>query len=74
MNRVDFGRLIASLRKEHEDEEGNPWSQDYLAQEANGAAGADLFSEDIIGRIERGKRSLDNETLLALAAALHLTS
>ena len=33
MNRLAFGRLIASLRKEHEDEEDNPWTQEKLAQE-----------------------------------------
>ena len=56
MNREDFGRLIASLRKEHEDDDGNSWNQETLAREANAAAGADLFSEDIVGRIERGNR------------------
>ena len=74
MNRVDFGKLVASLRKEHEDEDGRPWSRQSLAQEANAAAGAELFSKDIISRIERGERILDQETLLALAAALQLTS
>lgn len=74
MNRVDFGKLVASLRKEHDDEEDIPWTQERLAQEANLAAGAELFSEDIISSIERGKRALDAQTLLALATALQLTS
>jgi transcriptional regulator with XRE-family HTH domain len=74
MNKVDFGKLIASLRKEHDDEAGVPWTQAKLAEEANLAAGADVFTEYIIGSIERGNRNLDEQTLLALAAALQLTS
>jgi hypothetical protein len=74
MNLDDFGKLVASLRKEHEDEEDIPWTQGKLAEEANLAAGAEIFSADIISSIERGKRSLDEETLLALATALQLTS
>jgi transcriptional regulator with XRE-family HTH domain len=74
MNRKDFGKLIASLRREHEDEEGLPWTQERLAHEANAAAGAQVYNEDIISRIERGKRTFDRNTLLALAAALLLTS
>ena len=74
MNRIDFGKLITSLRKEHSDEDGRPWSQAEFAREANLALGAELFSENVIGKIERGKRNLDQETLLALAKALRLTS
>jgi transcriptional regulator with XRE-family HTH domain len=74
MNRIDFGKLVASLRKEHQDEEGAHWTQCELAQRANSAAGVQLFNEDIISFIERGKRSLDRQTLLALATALQLTS
>lgn len=74
MNRSDFGKLIASLRREHDDEEGIPWTQQRLAQEANAAAGVQLYNEDIISSIERGKRTFDRHTLLALTAALHLTS
>ena len=74
MNRKDFGKLIASLRKEHEDEEGLPWTQERLAQEANAAAGVQLYNEDIISSIERGKRKIDRQALLALATTLQLTS
>ena len=74
MNRVDFGRLLASLRKEHEGEDGNPWSQAVLARQLNLVLGAEVFTEDIVGKIERGIRGLDQEELLALAAALELTS
>jgi len=74
MNRVDFGKLVASLRKEHEDEEGAPWTQEKLAQEANLAADALLFNEDIVSSVERGIRNLDRQTLLAFATALQLTS
>ena len=74
MNQLDFGKLVASLRKEHEDEQGAPWTQEKLSQEANLAAGSLIFSEDIISSIERGKRNLERQTLLALATALQLTS
>jgi transcriptional regulator with XRE-family HTH domain len=74
MNRVDFGKLVASLRKEHEDEDGAPWTQEKLAQEANLAADALLFNEDIVSSVERGIRNLDRQTLLAFATALQLTS
>ena len=33
MNRLDFGELIRALRREHEDEDGAPWTQDQLAQD-----------------------------------------
>jgi transcriptional regulator with XRE-family HTH domain len=74
MKRSDFGELIASLRREHEDEEGNRWSQETLAREANLALGAELFSQRTISYIEQGRRHLDDEMLLALATALQLTS
>ena len=54
MNRVDFGKLVASLRREHEDEEDNRWTQEKLAEEVNTAAGAKLLTGVIIGSIERG--------------------
>ena len=74
MRQVDFGRLIASLRKEHEDEDGYPWSQAVLAQQFNLVLGAEVFNEHIVGKIERGQRGLDREELVALATALQLTS
>jgi transcriptional regulator with XRE-family HTH domain len=74
MNPVDFGRLVASLRKEHEDEQGQPWTQEKLAQEANLALRAELFSQRVVGSIERGERTLNGQALLALATALKLTS
>ena len=74
MNLVDFGKLVSSLRKEHEDAEGAPWTQKKLAQECSLAAGSSIFNEDIISSIERGKRNLDGHILLVLATALQLTS
>lgn len=74
MNLVDFGKLVASLRKEHEDEQGAAWTQNKLAQECSLAAGSSIFNEDIISSIERGKKNLDSRTLLPLATALQLTS
>ncbi len=74
MNREDFGKLIAALRKEHEDEDLKSWTQAKLAEEANLALGITLFNEDTISNIERGKRSVEQEALQALATALQLTS
>ncbi len=74
MNREDFGKLIAALRKEHEDEDLRPWTQTMLAEEANLASGIELFTEDTISSIERGKRSMDQLGLQAMATALQLTS
>lgn len=74
MNRADFGKLVASLRKEHDDESGVPWTQAKLAQEANSAVGAQLFSEYIVGAIERGTRHSDPQTLVALADVLQLST
>jgi hypothetical protein len=74
MNRVEFGKLVASLRREHEDEEGLPWTQARFASEANAITGVELLSEAIVGSIEQGRRGMDGETLLALAEGLRLTS
>ncbi len=74
MNRIDFGKLIAALRKEHEDEDLHPWTQSRLAEEANLASGVELLNEDTISNIERGKRGIEQETLKSLATGLRLTS
>ncbi len=74
MNPTDFGKLIASLRREHEDEDGAPWTQSRLAQECNLAAGSAAFNENVISSLERGRRHPDSDVLLALAGALRLTS
>jgi transcriptional regulator with XRE-family HTH domain len=74
MNRENFGRLIAAIRQEQRDENGLPWTQAQLAEEANRVAGAELFTKYIIGSIERGTHLIDAKTLPALATALQLTS
>ncbi len=74
MNREDFGKLIAALRKEHEDDDLRAWTQQRLAEEANLASCVELFTEDTISNIERGKRSVEQQGLQALATALQLTS
>ena len=74
MNLADFGKLISSLRKEHEDEDGAPWTQKRLAEECGRAGESFVLTENIISSIERGKRNPDRDVLLALAAALRLTS
>lgn len=68
MNRKDFGRLIAALRKEHFDPvAGKVWSQKVLAQKTN-------LSSKIIVNLEQGvKVNLDETTLIQLADAFSLT-
>ena len=74
MDRSSFGRLVASLRREQQDEERHSWTQRRLAEEANGCVNLPVFSERIIGGIERGERMPDKDSLVALAKALGLTA
>lgn len=68
MNRKEFGRLVAALRKENMDEHLQCWTQERLAQEAN-------LPVALIGNIERGtKTNIYPDTLVKLANALHLTT
>lgn len=69
MNRKDFGRLIAALRKEHFDPvAGKGWTQKYLAKQTN-------LSTKIIVNLEQGvKVNLDATTLIQLADAFGLTT
>lgn len=69
MNREEFGRLIAALRKENIDMgAGKMWTQKMLAEKAN-------LSERTIGQLEQGdKMNLEPQMLAQLATALHLTS
>jgi len=59
MNRTDFGKLIAALRKEHFDPmAGKTWTQQMLAERSG-------LLPRAIGKIERGqKAALDADTLL----------
>jgi hypothetical protein len=73
MNRKEFGQLVAALRKEQFDEDGNRLTQSGLAARAARQNPHRPLSDIIIGKIERGERAiLDEETLLALADALSL--
>ncbi len=64
---VRFGRLLTALRKEHRDEHGYRWTQQRLASEA-------ALTATMVGKIERGERSVQPDELLELADALQLTS
>jgi transcriptional regulator with XRE-family HTH domain len=67
MNRKEFGKLLAVLRKQHRDAHDNIFTQARLAEETG-------LSEIVIGKIERGtKQNLDPDILLKLASALRLT-
>ncbi len=74
MNHKEFGHLIAALRKEHFDEEGDRLTQAHLAERARQADHLTPLNEVILGKIERGERAnLDAQTLLSLADTLRLT-
>lgn len=62
-----FGHLLAALRREHTDEQGDYLTQRQLAQATN-------MSEVAIGKIERGERVVHSNELAALANALKLTT
>jgi transcriptional regulator with XRE-family HTH domain len=74
MDRKTFGQLVAALRKEHFDEDGNRFTQAKLAGVAGENDPQTPLNEIVIGKIERGERAiLDGQTLLNLADALQLT-
>ena len=74
MNRKEFGRLVAALRKEIFDEQGERLTQVKLAQKIESFDATTPLNEIVIGKIERGERTiLDDQTLLNLADALMLT-
>jgi transcriptional regulator with XRE-family HTH domain len=69
MRRQDFGKIVASLRKEQVDfTSGRSWTQAQLA-EATG------LTRKIVSKIEQGAQArLGREVLCALADAFHLTT
>lgn len=68
MNRVEFGQLVAALRRGIKDEDDRSWSQKRLGEETD-------LGEATIGKIERAERvNLDPDTLSRLANAMHLTT
>lgn len=74
MDRKQFGKLVASLRVEQYDEDGNRYTQAKLAEFALAQEPQSPLNEIIVGKIERGERTfLDDRTLLSLAGALKLT-
>ena len=74
MDRKEFGKLIAALRKEYFDEAGNRLTQAKLAELAQQRDPLSPLNEIIIGKIERGERAmLDDQTLISLADTLELT-
>ena len=73
MDRKQFGKLVAALRKEQYDENGDRCTQSKLAEWAQTLDATTPLNEVIIGKIERGERTiLDEYTLLNLADALKL--
>lgn len=74
MDRKQFGKLVAALRKEQFDENGDRYTQAKLAEVILERDPQTPLNEIIIGKIERGERTiLDEQTLLNLADVLNLT-
>lgn len=74
MNRQKLGQLVAALRKELFDEDGNRLTQAGLAEKAQQLDPQTALNEIVIGKIERGERAnLDDQTLRNLADSLALT-
>jgi len=69
MDRKNFGKIVKSLRREQINfERGDFWTQKDLAQ-------ATCLSEDIIGKIEQGRRmNLSGDELSRLADAFRLST
>lgn len=68
MNRNEFGKLTAALRKSIQNETGDELTQPELARRAN-------LSGNVLGKIERGEKvSLEPDLLLKLADAFHLST
>ena len=62
-----FGRVLAALRQEQRDENWRPWTQKHLGTLTG-------LGEDIIAKLEQGRRTPDAGTLALLAGALQLTA
>ncbi len=74
MDRKQFGSLVATLRKDLYDENGDRYTQAKLAEFILEQDPKTPLNEIVIGKIERGERTiLDSQTLLNLADALKLT-
>jgi hypothetical protein len=74
MDRKEFGKLVGALRKEHYDENGDRYTQAKLGEIILAQDPTTLLNEVVIGKIERGERTmLDAHTLLNLADSLKLT-
>jgi DNA-binding XRE family transcriptional regulator len=68
MNRKEFGKLVAALRKGRRNEHFQKLTQWQLAQQAG-------ISEQVLGNIERGaKVTFESDLLLAIAEALQLST
>jgi hypothetical protein len=74
MDRKQLGKLVTALRKEQFDENGDRFTQARLAETILAQDPQTPLSEIVIGKIERGERTiLDDQTLLNLADGLKLT-
>lgn len=69
-----FGKIVASLRKQHRDYQLHEWSAKVLGEEAKTSKKTAGLSAQVISNIETGRRiKLDDNTLLRLAYGLRLS-
>jgi hypothetical protein len=74
MDRKVFGKLVAALRREQFNEEGERFTQAMLAAKSMNLDPATPLNELVIGKIERGERAqLDKPMLMSLMQVLDLT-
>lgn len=70
----NFGKILASLRKQHRDRWYKEWNTERLANESKSDQQTGCLTKQIIANIEAGRRSnLDSDTLARLANGLSLT-
>ncbi len=68
MNSIEFGKLLAALRKQNYNQFGKKWTREELSRHIH-------VSSHQLGRLERGSRKyLDTETLHLLADTFNLTT
>lgn len=73
IGRINFGKILSSLRKQHRDHQLHDWDTKRLGKEAKINGQGELTAQ-VVANIESGRRAkLDADTLLRLANSLRLS-